>query len=123
MAYLGWELSEAERARLLTLFPPAYPDVVAHHVTKQFGVSEDTPAPDQARFAVVGVTDDGEKLQTLVVSVDGQTQRPDGETYHVTWSLDREAGAKPKDSKMAIKRLGYTVTDRVEFQAEPKTFT
>jgi hypothetical protein len=119
MAYTAWVLPEEERARLLTAFPPQFPDVVAHHVTAQFGVPEDAPPPDEARFCVVGVTTDGRQLQTLVVSVDGQTTRPDGETYHVTWSLDRELGAKPKDSKMAIKRLGYTVVDRVEFTATP----
>jgi hypothetical protein len=123
MAYLGWELNESDRNRLLALFPPKYPDVVAHHITGQFGVSEDTPPPEPATFVVVGITEDRGLLQTLVVSVNGNTTRPDGETYHVTWSLDRAAGAKPKDSKTAIKRLGYTVTERVPFQAEPKTFS
>jgi hypothetical protein len=123
MAYTGWTLPEQERARLLELFPPKYPDVIAHHVTLQFGVPEDAAAPESNTFAVVGVTDDGRQLQTLVVSVGGHTTRPDGETFHVTWSLDRELGAKPKDSKRAIKRLGYSVVERVPFEATPTLFS
>lgn len=123
MAYLGWELTDADRSRLLALFPPKYPDVVAHHVTERFGVPEDAPPPEPASFVVVGVTEVPGRLQTLVVSVNGATARSDGETYHVTWSLDRATGAKPMDSKKAIKSHGYSMVERTAFTAEPKTFT
>lgn len=122
MAYRAWKLSDAERMRLLDLFPPAYPDEVAHHVTESFGVPADAAPPEPATFSVVGVADDGVKLQALVVSVNGSTERADGQTFHVTWSLDREQGAKPVDSNTVIRRKGFTPVDPVPFQAQPGVF-
>jgi hypothetical protein len=34
------------------------------------------------------MADDKNGLQALLVSVDGETVRPDGGIYHITWSLD-----------------------------------
>ena len=36
---------------------------------------------------MIGRADDGESLECLVVEIDGTTDRPDGSTYHITWSL------------------------------------
>ena len=36
----GWLLDEAQRAELLQQFPPAYPNVVAHHVTLEVGAAD-----------------------------------------------------------------------------------
>lgn len=47
---------------------------------------------------VVGYADDGRGLEALLVAVDGNTKREDGENYHITLSLDLVLGYKPKDS-------------------------
>jgi hypothetical protein len=36
---------------------------------------------------MVGADDDCAHVQALVVEIGGTTRRPDGSTYHATWSL------------------------------------
>ena len=38
---------------------------------------------------MVGVDDDGAGVQALVVEIGGAARRPDGSTYHITWSSRR----------------------------------
>jgi len=122
-AYLGWLLPEDERARLLDLIPPAYPDVIAHHVTLKYGVKPDAPLPTETMGEVVGVADDGEGVQAVVVRIGGTTQRPDGNTYHITWSIDRAAGRKPVQSNDVIREHGWKpLPDFVAVRLEPKLF-
>ena len=87
---IGWKLPSEERARLLALFPPAYADVIADHVTLCLG---GTALPPRPVARVVGRADDGDSLECLVVELNRTTDRPDGSTYHITWSLgpNREA--------------------------------
>jgi hypothetical protein len=102
---VGWLLEEADREALLARFPPRFPDVVAHHVT--LDASGTAALPNAKPAAVVGEADDGKGVQALVVAIDGSTDRPDGSTYHITWSLDRAAGRKPIESNDVIARLGW----------------
>jgi hypothetical protein len=84
----GWKLPQVERELLLRRFPPRYENVVADHVTLRTGAAPDTPLPETpTSSAVVGRADDGTGLECLVVELDGTTDRPDGSTYHITWSL------------------------------------
>ena len=113
----GWLLSEADRVRLLQRFPPAYPDVVAHHVT--FAPRNALP-PDATDAAVVGRADDGQGVEALVVSIGGTTHRPDGGRYHITWSLDRAAGRRARDSNRVIAQCGWTALDEpIRIRLEP----
>lgn len=48
-------------------------------------------------------------MEALVVSLGGTTDRPDGSTYHITWSL--ADGRKAKESNDVIARLGWTPID------------
>lgn len=122
-AYTGWLLPQDERARLLDLITPAYPDVVAHHVTLSFGVPADTPAPENAMGEVVGIVDDGAGVQALVVRVNGTTQRPDGSTFHITWSLDKAAGRKAVHSNAVIRAMGWQkLVEYVVIRLEGRTF-
>lgn len=121
--YVGWLLSEPERQRLLALFEPRYPDVVAHHVTLAFGVGEDHPLPSETQGFVAGIADDNKGVQALVIEIGGTTARPDGSTYHITWSLDRAAGAKPVDSNRVIRDLGYERVPQVPVRLIPKWFS
>lgn len=104
---VGWSLDRAQRERLLEHFPPAYPDVVADHVTLAAGVSEDAAPPPDTAAEIVGRTDDGAGVQALVVRIDGATARPGGGVYHLTWSLDRARGRRAVESNRAIAERGW----------------
>lgn len=103
----GWKLNRIDRGQLLERFPPLWPDVVADHVTSGSSKRSSGDVPDAVRAFVVGHVDDRAGLQALVVEIDGTTIRPDGSTYHITWSIDRKAGRQPKDSNEVIARLGW----------------
>jgi hypothetical protein len=54
---------------------------------------------------VVGRADDCDSLECLVVEIDGTTQRPDGSTYHVTWSLG--PGRRARQSNDLLRDRGW----------------
>jgi len=99
--YTAYVLTEEAREVLLEKYPQKYETFIGHHVTVDFGVPENAALPDGEWIKVIGEADSGDGLQALVVSVDGDTQRPDGKTYHITWSLDKEK-YKPVDSNELI---------------------
>ena len=101
---VGWLLDDLQRTQLLKIFPPAYPDVIADHVTLASG-SEPKAPPIDTNAEVMGHVIDGAGVEALVVSIDGTTNRPDGSTYHITWSIDRSKGRKARDSNDVIRRL------------------
>lgn len=118
--YTGWLLDPGDRQRLLARFPPAYPEVVAHHVTQKFGDRAAVP-PSETAGEVVGVVDDGQGVQALVVRIGGTTRRPDGSTYHITWSLG--PGRQAKESNDVIARLGFSeLPAAIAVKLEPKPF-
>ncbi|THD61845.1 hypothetical protein [Phenylobacterium sp.] len=117
--YTGWLLDPAEREALLARFPPRYPVVVAHHVTLKFG-DRAAEEPQATAGAIVGEADDGAGVQALVVAVDGAVARPDGGTFHVTWSLAE--GREARESNDVIAARGWRpVTPPVPLRLPPKT--
>ena len=118
--YTGWALAEADRAALLARFPPAYGIVVAEHVTHTFGVGPDHPLPTATAGRVVGVADDGRGVQALVVEIGGSTARPDGSTFHVTWSLG--PGRAARESNDVIAARGGAPVEPVSLRLEPRFF-
>lgn len=102
---IGWLVEPGRREELLRLFPPRYETVVAHHVTLASQQPQGTPLPHDREAQVLGHVDDGEGVEALVVAVDGSTGRPDGGTYHITWSL--APGRRAVESNEAIARLGW----------------
>jgi hypothetical protein len=101
-AYTAYLLDAESRVLLTQQFPPKYPKFIGHHVTVQFGVPTNAIPPIPATLQVVGYVDDGKGLEALVVSVNGNTRREDGGTYHITWSLDPRKYS-PKHSNDIIK--------------------
>src|SRR5512144_1968651 len=84
----GWKLTRDDRDRLLEQFPAKYENVIADHMTLRVGASAQTSLPRKPRTArIVGRADDGEGLECFAVELDGTTERPDGSTYHITWSF------------------------------------
>ncbi len=102
--YTAFVLTPESRESLLEQFPPAYPRVVAHHVTHEFPAAPGAE-PKPAEIAVIGQVDDGKGVQALVVSVDGQVKRPGREAYHITWSLDEGRSAVESN---AVVAAGWT---------------
>ena len=101
---IGWALDDDQRAELLQQFPPKFSDAVADHVTLAAKARRDAELPCERLGEIVGRVDDGEGVETLVVSIDGST-------YHITWSLEKARGRKAKESNEVIARLGWTPID------------
>lgn len=117
----GWKLPRDERERLLERFPPQYENVVADHVTLNAGASAQTPLPREVEAQVIGRADDGSSLECLVVRIDDTTDRPDGSTYHITWSLGPTR--KAKESNDVLRELGWEHIDKpIGIELEPARF-
>jgi len=102
----GWKLPEVERELLLRRFPPKYDKVDADHVTLRMDATLESPLPDKPESSrVVGRADDGRSLECLVVEIDGTTDRPDGSTYHITWSLG--PGRRARESNDVLRDRGW----------------
>ena len=117
----GWKLTREDREQLLRCFPPRYAEVVADHVTLRVGASATTPLPRKPEARIVGYADDGRSLECLVVELDGTTDRPDGSTYHITWSLG--PGRKARESNDVLRDLGWQPIDApIPIELEPARF-
>lgn len=112
-------LDDESRSELfLWDFPPSFEKIIGHHVTYQFGASDKDPLPPGKKFEVVGYARADDGLEALVVAVDGTIKRPDGGTYHITWTLD-PSKYSPKDSNSVIKNSGYMKVDPIEIKMKP----
>jgi hypothetical protein len=116
--FVGWALDRRQRAELIERFPPRYPKAVADHVTLKFG-DAGAVLPKETSGEIVGVADDGRGVQAMVVRIGGTTDRPDGSTYHITWSLT--PGRVAKESNDVIREHGWTsFPDPVPIKLEPR---
>lgn len=106
---IGWKLDQDQRLELLQQFAPRYDNVVADHVTLQSKAAADAPLPEEGHGEIVGRADDGEGVEALVVAIGGTTDRPDGSTYHITWSL--ADGREARESNDVIRDRGWTAFD------------
>lgn len=129
MAYSGYEITDADRVALLSKFPGMFPDFIGHHVTWEFGTNENSELPPaDVRLFVSGHAYGYVPAECLTITMrypDGSETvfRPDGRQLHLTWTIDRERGAKPVDSN---KTLHYgtidLVSDAYELTVVPKFF-
>ncbi len=83
----GWKLDRNQRRELLQQVPPKFRNAVADHVTLSSRAAPDAPLPQEDEGHIVGRADDGKGVEAMIVSIGGTTDRPDGSTYHITWSL------------------------------------
>jgi hypothetical protein len=117
----GWKLPADQRERLLARFPPKYVNVVADHVTLRVGATPQTPLPRKPEARIVGRADDGKSLECLVVELDGTTDRPDGSTYHITWSLG--PARKAQESNDVLRDKGWVpLPAPIDVELEPARF-
>ena len=108
---LGWRLDPDQREALLERFPPHYDRIVADHVTLAAKVRAGAPLPAETAGYIVGRADDGDGVEAMVVEIAGTTDRPDGSTYHLTWSLDRAKGRRAVESNDVIRDRGWQPLD------------
>jgi hypothetical protein len=106
---VGWKLDREQRKELLQQFPPRYSDVDADHVTLRIETSADSALPEENLGEIVGRADDGRGVEAMVVAIAGTTDRPDGSTYHITWSLG--PGRRAQESNDVLAALGWTAID------------
>lgn len=118
---IGWKLPRVERSALLDRFPPRYGNVIADHVTLNVEVTPETPLPPNPEARIVGRADDGDSLDCLVVEIDGTTDRPDGSTYHITWSLG--PGRQARESNDVLRTIGWWPLDApIPIELQPARF-
>ena len=106
---IGWKLDREQRKELLQQFPPRYRNVDADHVTLRTRASDDARLPDETLGEIVGRADDGQGVEAMVVAIGGTTDRPDGSTYHITWSL--EPGREARESNDVLAALEWAAFD------------
>ncbi|HEU0098592.1 MAG TPA: hypothetical protein VFQ67_07435 [Allosphingosinicella sp.] len=106
---IGWKLDREQRKELLQQFPPRYRNVDADHVTLRTRASADAALPEETLGEIVGRVDDGRGVEALVVAIGGTTDRPDGSTYHITWSL--EPGRQAQESNDVLATRDWTAFD------------
>jgi hypothetical protein len=117
----GWKLPRGEREQLLQRFPPRYENVIADHVTLRVGATPSTRLPRTPEARIVGRSDDGTSLECLVVELDGTSDRPDGSTYHITWSLG--PGRKARESNDVLRDQGWQhLAAPIDVTLEPARF-
>jgi hypothetical protein len=102
---IGWKLDRDQRRELLLQFPPKFSEIVADHVTLSARVDPKSELPSETHGEIVGRAEDGQGVEAMVVSIGGTTDRPDGSTYHITWSLEK--GRRAKESNDVIRALGW----------------
>ena len=117
---IGWLLAEDDREKLLQQFPPKFEKTVAHHVTLKSDAERD-PLPNDVKAEVVGRTGDESGVEAMVVAIDGTTGRPDGSTYHITWSLGE--GRRARESNDVIRERGWQMLDQpIPVKLQPGRF-
>ncbi len=119
--YTAYVLSDESREELKQKFTPTYSKFIGHHITVVFGVPDDTDIPEEASIRVVGKIDSNDGIEALVVSVNGEMKRPDGNIYHITWSLEPDVYS-PKDSNTLLQNnyFKYKITLPITIQTEPE---
>ena len=108
-ATIGWKVDPQQRTELLQQFPPRYDEPVADHVTLRSRVPRADPLPPEVHAEIIGKVDDGAGVEAMVVRIDGTTDRPDGSTYHITWSLAE--GREGIESNDALRSTQWMMFD------------
>jgi len=113
MSYSAYVLTDASRTEILRQYPPSYDTVIAHHVTYKFPDTQ-PPLPHK-KAMVVGYTAN-DRIEALIVEIDGSTRRPGGGIFHITMSLDADMGAKPLHANALIANDSYFDVDPFEIE-------
>lgn len=106
--YRAYPLTAADREKLLRMFPPTHPRVIADHISAQALDRMDMVREGPAEGEVVGIVDkDG--VQSLIVSVNGTVETASGTPFHISWSSD--PGVKTGGTGQVVRKHGYVKLD------------
>jgi hypothetical protein len=83
--------------------------VIADHVTLRPRIAAQAALPQETHGEIVGRVDDGNGVEAMIVRIDGTTDRPDGSSYHITWSL--ADGRRAKESNDALRTHPWQTFD------------
>lgn len=115
--YIAYNLNARSRDEIINRFYPKFSKVVVHHITAAFNVSDKEPLPEKPKkVVVVGYACD-EKIECVVVEIDGVKTRSDGKLFHIT--LSHSAEAKPVMSNDLLQRQGFEPCDHFEIEVTP----
>ena len=118
MPYSAYVISSESRALIIKRHPALFPEQIAHHITHQFPDQKRPPPVEEVK--VVGYAKDiSFGLECLVVSIDGNSERPSGGIYHITLSLDRSLGAKPVLSNRLLESGWERLESPYRIEVEP----
>jgi len=112
----GWKLDRKLRESLLEQLPPRYPEVIADHVTLD-AKAIDVEPPPVSSARIVGRADENRGVEAMVVELEGSLDRPDGSTWHVTWSLG--PGRTARESNDVIAAQGFVPIEPVALKLRP----
>ena len=109
--YEAFVVDERSRDTLAHKYPPKFSSFIGHHITHKFGVRRNPTANYGVvvPVRVVGYACNDDGIEAFLVEVNGTITRPDGELYHLTWSLDRAKGFRPVDSKQLVQSISRNV--------------
>lgn len=91
--YAALQISEESKAQLLAVFPPQYGYIALDHITIQYGTEDKAALINPDTIEVLGRADDGKGIEALLVRIDGQSFRDDGNPWHITLSYNKDLPA------------------------------
>ena len=115
--YIAYNLTANSHREVIAKFNPKFEKVVAHHITVAFNVSDTEPMPSIPNSAKVVGYACNDKIECLVVEINGSRHRADGKLFHVTLSHSREA--KPVMSNDLLQAQGYTECEPFNINVVP----
>lgn len=102
MGYSAYLIDDVERAMLKVLYPPKHDTFIGHHITEKFGIKPDDVVPnDPQNVNIIGYFSNN-LVEFFTVEINGNTDRKNGGKYHLTWSINKDKGAKPVDSNTYV---------------------
>lgn len=107
--YRAYMLKDADRERLLQMFPPTHPRVIADHISAESLNMMHLVKDGPAKAEVIGYADH-EGVQSLIVRVNGKELTGNGTPFHISWSSN--PGVKVGGTGNIVRRYGYTKLDK-----------
>lgn len=103
--YLAFVLTDECRKELLKLYPNRFDVVKCDHVTIQYDINKEElkkfqPIFDANEFKLNGFIE-ADGIDLFRVTVDGNSQRPDGNFYHLTFTRTKERASSDSNKVLA----------------------
>ena len=115
--YTAYSLSAMDVVTVRDKFEQKFSKAYYDHITYCLGKPENmNDFMLGTSFKVVGYACN-DRIEALVVEVNGSTVRPDGKTFHITLSYD-DSVASPKDSNILLQN-GWEPVEHFELQPYP----